>query len=294
MDLQFEHLTCERNGRRLDVTIDAPPMNVMTTELFAELDRLSIALSAAVEEPDSVHLVVFRSADPDFFIAHFDVEPLIAMSGRPARPPLADGDELGVFHAMCERYRTMPVISIAEIAGRVGGGGAELCASFDMRFGAQHTMVLNQMEVPLGILPGGTGTQRIPWLVGRGRAMEIVVGGVDIDAETAEAWGWLNRALPAVDLQHYVEHLAERIASFDPVAVRAAKASVLAAQPDPVPGLRAEANLFSEALHRPAAGAAMSTFLERGGQTREGERQLMHLTADLFVAADEESPAGTD
>ena len=287
MDLQFEHLSCERVGRRLDVTIDAPPMNVMTLELFAELDRLSILLSADAEEADSVQVVVVRSADPEFFIAHFDVEPLIAMSGRLAPTALSDADDLGPFHTMCERYRTMPVISIAVITGRVGGGGAELSASFDMRFGAQHTMVLNQMEVPLGILPGGTGTQRIPRLVGRGRALEIIVGGVDIDAETAEAWGWLNRALPAVDLHHHVDHLADRIASFDPIAVRAAKASVLAAFPDPGPGLRAEANLFSETLHRPEAGAAMSAFLERGGQTRAGERQMMQLTADLFSPPDE-------
>lgn len=289
MDLQFEHLKCERADRRLDVTIDAPPMNVMTSELFAELDQLSIRLSVAAAEPGSVQVVVFHTADSDFFIAHFDVRPLIAMSGHPSPPPLTDGDELGTFHAMCERYRTMPVISIAVITGRVGGGGAELCASFDMRFGAEHTMVLNQMEVPLGILPGGTGTQRLPRLVGRGRAMEIVVGGIDIDAHTAESWGWLNRALPAVDLERYVDHLADRIASFDPVAVRAAKASVLAAESDPTPGLRAEANLYSQTLHRPEAGAAMSTFLERGGQTREGERQMMQLTAELFPPSDEDS-----
>ncbi len=282
MDLQFERLTCVRNGRRLDVTIDAPPMNVMTREVFAELDRLSIQLNGGVEEPGSVQVVVFRSADPDFFIAHFDVGPLIAMSSRPSPAPLTEDSELGSFHAMCERFRTMPVISIAEISGRVGGGGAELSASFDMRFGARHSMVLNQMEVPLGILPGGTGTQRIPRLVGRGRAMEIVVGAVDIDADTAASWGWLNRAMPQVDLGRYVDGLADRIASFDPVAVRAAKASVLASMPDPAPGLRAETNLFNHTLHRPAATAAMTAFLERGGQTRIGERRIAELATGLF------------
>ena len=276
----FKLLTFEKTARRLDVTIDAPPMNVMVVELFAELDQLSVALESDADSVDAAQVVVFRSADPDFFIAHFDVNPLIAMAGR-ARPT-KQAEALGSFHAMCERYRTMPVVSIADIRGRIGGGGAELAASFDMRFGAEHVMVLNQMEVPLGILPGGSGTQRLPQLVGRGRAMEIVVGGVDIDAETLAAWGWLNRSLPAVDLGRYVDDLADRIASFDPVAVRSAKASVLAALPDPTPGLLAEADLFATTLHRPEAATAMTKFLSSGGQTREGEQQMMSITEGLF------------
>lgn len=282
MELDFDHLRCQQRGRRLDVSIEAPPMNVMSVELYLELDRLSEVLADGANESDGVSVAVFRSADPDFFIAHFDVKPLIEAAAQPRPETRKPADPLGRFHRMCERFRTMPVISIAEIAGRVGGGGAELAASFDMRFGAQHSMVLNQMEVPLGILPGGTGTQRIPRLVGRGRAMEIVVGAIDIDAETAAAWGWLNRSLPAADLRRHVDTLADRIASFDPVAVRAAKASVLAALPDPEPGLRTEAELFDQLLHRPDAGEAMRRFLERGGQTRAGEQQVADLSAGLF------------
>jgi len=278
----FELLMFQQRGRRLDVTIDAPPMNVMVVELYVELDRLSIELDADADADDSALVVVFRSSDPLFFIAHFDVNPLIAMAGRSR--PVEQLDELGTFHAMCERFRTMPVVSIADIRGRIGGGGAELAASFDMRFGAEHVMVLNQMEVPLGILPGGSGTQRLPHLVGRGRAMEIVLGGVDVDAETLETWGWLNRSLPEADLGRYVDDIADRIASFDPVAVRAAKASVLAAMPDPTPGLRAEADLFATTVHRPEAAAAMRQFLVNGGQTREGEQQMMSITQGLFEA----------
>lgn len=277
----FTYLTLQQQGRRLDVTIDAPPMNVMIVELFAELDQLSIELSRAATSPNDVVVVVMRSADPDFFIAHFDVEPLIKMAGRPR--PDSQPEGLGSFHAMCERYRTMPVVSIADIRGRIGGGGAELAASFDMRFGAQHLTVLNQMEVPLGILPGGSGTQRLPRLVGSGRAMEIVIGGVDVDAETLEAWGWLNRSLPTADLDRHVDGLADRIASFDPVAVRAAKASVLAASPDPTPGLRTEAELFASIVHRPEAARAMREFLSRGGQTRAGEQQMESTTRGLFA-----------
>src|SRR5207245_9471456 len=100
------------------------------------------------------------------------------------------------------------------VAGCVGGGGAELSSSLAMRFGAWGRTVVNQMEVGLGILPGGTGTQRLPRLLGRGRAMEIVLGSIDVDAETAERWGWLNRALPPADLDGYVDGLAQQMRSF--------------------------------------------------------------------------------
>lgn len=276
----YELLTFQQQGRRLDVTIDAPPMNVMVVGLYAELGRLSSELEGDVAADDSALVVVFRSADPDFFIAHFDVNPLIAMAGRPR--PSEQAEALGAFHAMCERFRTMPVVSIADIRGRVGGGGAELAASFDMRFGAQGKTVLCQMEVPLGILPGGSGTQRLPHLVGRGRAMEIVLGGVDIDAEALDQWGWLNRSLPVADLSRYVDGIADRIASFDPVAVRAAKASVIAAMPDPTDGLLTEADLFATTVHRPEAAAAMQQFLDNGGQTRAGEQQMQSITEGLF------------
>lgn len=274
----YELLQLESAGRRLDVVIAAPPMNVMSVALYRELDRLSQELWDDAGGTTSV--VVFRSADPDFFIAHFDVEPLIAQAERP-RPT---DERPNGFHAMCERFRTAPAISIAEIAGRVGGGGAELSASLDMRFGALDRMVLNQMEVPLGILPGGSGTQRLPRLIGRGRAMEVVVGAVDIDARTAEQWGWLNRALEPSALSDHVDALADRIAGFDPVAVRTAKASVLAAEPDTTEGLATESDLFAGLLHRPDAAAAMRRFLERGGQTRAGEQQMMTLADDLFDA----------
>ncbi len=112
--------------------------------------------------------------------------------------------------------------------------------------------------------------------------MEIVVGGIDVDARTLADWGWLNRSLSDADLGRHVDDLADRIASFDPVAVRAAKASVVAASPDPTEGLMAEAGFFATSLHRPEAAAAMSTFLANGGQTREGERQMMSITEGLY------------
>ena len=152
---QFELVHVEIEDRVAFATVDAPPINVMTRQLFGELAKFG----AAVAVDDAVGAVVLRSADPDFFIAHFDVS-LITEFPNDGEPEKAN--ELGGFHQMCETYRTMPKATIAEIAGRIGGGGNELAMSCDMRFGALDKTVVNQMEVPLGILPGGTGTQRLP------------------------------------------------------------------------------------------------------------------------------------
>jgi enoyl-CoA hydratase/carnithine racemase len=253
-------------------TISAPPVNVMTVALLQDL----VALAQHVAVDDGIGALVLQSADPEFFIAHFDVETILLFPT--ATEPQRSG-ELSGFHRMCELYRTMPVATIAKISGRVGGGGAEVSASMDMRFGLIGATVINQMEVPLGILPGGTGTQRLPWLVGRGRAMEMVLGGIDIDAITAERWGWLNRAFSTIEeLDAYVDGLARRIASFPPTAVRLAKESMLGALPDPTEALLDEAFRFQQTLRDPASQDRMRAFLASGGQTRDGERGV----ADLF------------
>jgi enoyl-CoA hydratase/carnithine racemase len=261
------HVTIE--DRVAFATIDAPPMNVMVRELFSQLAKFANAVAA----DDDVRAVVLRSDDPDFFIAHFDVS---LISTFPFDTPAEKPTELSGFHLMCETYRTMPKPTIAEIAGRVGGGGNELAMSCDMRFGAIGQTVINQMEVPLGILPGGTGTQRLPRLVGRGRAMEIILGGVDIDAETAESWGLLNRALPPEELRPHVTALAKRIAGFPPVAVAAAKAAVANADTMSLhDAMLEEAFLFQQTLRDPQARRRMEKFIEVGGQTRDGEKNLL-------------------
>lgn len=254
--------------------IDAPPINVMTVELFAEFQ----SFTAEVAADDDVRAVVLESTHPEFFIAHFDVAALVDR----ARSVPERRTELKPFHQMVETWRTMPKATMAKIAGRVGGGGAEFSASLDMRFGVIGATVLNQMEVPIGILPGGSATQRLPRLLGRGRAMEIVLGGDDIDAATLDAWGWLNRAFPDVaGLDAHVDELARRIASFPPQAVRNGKAAVLAAEPDPLPGLLEEAYLFEELMVREDSTAAMKRFLAGGGQTREGELRVGALNAEI-------------
>lgn len=272
---EFQLLTVEIADNVAFATISAPPMNVMTGALFIELAKFGVAVA---DDPDA-HVVVLRSGDPDFFIAHFDVSLILKL---PAEGEPDKDAELSPFHVMCEQYRTMPKPTIVEIAGRVGGGGNELAMSCDMRFGSIGEAIINQMEVPLGILPGGTGTQRLPRLVGRGRAMEIILGGVDIDAETAAEWGLLNRALEPDDLRPYVTALAKRIASYPPIAVAHAKAAVASADELSLhEGLLEEAFHFQKTLRDPEARRRMRRFLHLGGQTRAGELLLTDLVRDL-------------
>ena len=270
----YRFLEVEWAGRLATVTVSTPPINLVTLELFGEL----AALAAELEADPDLTVVVMKSADPDFFLAHFDVA---AILGFPVDGPAERSPELNDYHQMCERFRTMNKVTIAQIEGRVGGGGSELAASFDLRYGVRGRTRINQMEVPLGILPGGTGTQRLPRLVGRARAMEIILGGEDLDAETAERWGYLNRIFAADEIGPWVARLARRIASFPPEAVRLAKAAVDGAESPLAEGLPEEAYLFQCLLRTDGAQRNMQRFLEIGGQTREGELEVDRLSGKL-------------
>lgn len=274
MAYDYEMIDVQVDGRVAVVTLSNPPMNIITAPLAAELHALTIELKA---DP-ALTVVVFKSADPDFFLAHYDVANILSF---PTDSPAEKDAELNPFHVMCERVRTMDKVTIAQIEGRVGGGGSEFSASMDMRFGVIGKTKINQMEVPLGILPGGTGTQRLPRLVGRARALEIILAGDDLDAETAERWGYLNRIFAADEIDAWVMQLARRIASFPVEAVRLAKASVNAADKPLAEGLLEEAYLFQRLLRTDGAQTNMQKFLEIGGQTREGELRVGELNAEL-------------
>ena len=274
---EIQGLRVRIDGGIATVTIDSPPINLFTMELFLAMAGLAQRLAA----DDTVRVVVLRSANPEFFIAHFDVAAILTF---PTDAPASS--ELGPYAVMCEAFRTMPKATIAVIEGRVGGGGSELALSFDMRFAAlphgDHPgAVFNQPEVALGILPGGSGTVRLPRLIGRSRALEVILGGDDVDARTAEAWGWVNRALPADELWPFVDRLAARIASFPPHAVAAAKACVLRAEIGVEPDLIAEAAAFGATLGGPGTADAMRAFLDQGGQTRAGELRLGALAGEV-------------
>jgi enoyl-CoA hydratase/carnithine racemase len=248
-------------------------VNLFDITLFLDLGRLVPLLE---DDPD-VQVIVFRSADPEFFIAHADVNWILTLPETKPEPIT----EIGPFVALLERLRTMPKVSIGAIAGIARGGGSELLLSLDMRFAARGKTRLAQPEVALGIIPGGTGTQRLARLVGRARALEIVLGCGDVGADEAAAIGYVNRALDEAELMPFVRALAERIAAMPADAVRLAKEAVDCALPPVEPGLLAEGDRFNESVATPDARARMREFIERGGQTREVELSLDKLVGEL-------------
>jgi enoyl-CoA hydratase/carnithine racemase len=266
-------LQIEVRGGIAWLTIDHPPINLLDRALIGDLLRAGVEL----ERDAAVRVVVLQSANPEFFIAHADVE-LIQLLPEKAPPKPS---ELGVFHAMVERLRCMPKATLAKIEGIARGGGSELALSCDMRFGALGRCVLAQPEVALGIIPGGSGTQRLPRLVGRARALEIILGCDDVPADLAERWGYLNRALPPDELGPFVDALARRIASFPAEAIALAKRAVDAADESVVAGLLEEGHCFDLSLETSAARERMAAFLAAGGQTPEVERELGRLMGRL-------------
>ena len=157
----FECLRVQVDRGVAFVTLDHPPINLFDLPLMRDIDRLG----QEIERDDAVRVAVFQSANPDFFIAHADVE---LIQRLPAQPP-PKSDKLGYFHTMVDRFRTMPKVTIAKREGRARGGGSEFALSLDMRFAAIGRAILSQPEVALGIIPGGSGTQRLPRLMGRAR-----------------------------------------------------------------------------------------------------------------------------
>src|ERR1700757_1224180 len=196
------------------VFFDYPPFNVMDGTMFQSLQDLLARMDAS----QTLRVVVFESAISDFYLAHFDLTGKLGnvMSGvGPTGLPVL----LDTF----VRLTKSPVASIAKIRGCVRGASSEFVLACDMRFASRENMRLGQPEVSVGLHPGGGGAERLPHLVGRGRALEIVLSGNDFDGDTAERYGYINRALPDVELDSFVDALARRIASFDRRAIAAAK-----------------------------------------------------------------------
>ncbi|HEY7136283.1 MAG TPA: enoyl-CoA hydratase/isomerase family protein [Acidimicrobiia bacterium] len=262
----FDTLRLERDGGVAFVTIDHPPINLLDGALITDLNRLY----DVVADDDEVRVVVFRSADTDFFIAHADVAMIAAMPREPATAAAV----LQGIDGFMERWRTIPKITIAQLEGRARGGGSEFALALDLRFAAIGRARLAQPEVALGIIPGAGGTQRLARLVGRARALEVIVGCADVDAELAERYGWVNRALAADEIGPFVDALARRIASFPAHAVRLAKSAVDAAARTYDDGLAAERLAFGETLADPGLDARFDRAFTAGIQTRDAELDL--------------------
>src|SRR6478752_437371 len=187
------------------VSIDHPPINLLDEVLSQEFDRLAREL----ETDETIRVVVLQSALPEFFIAHS------GLSRIAAAPKTVSGTRaFRLTQTIGERFRNMPKVTIAKIEGRARGGGSEIALAVDMCFAAVGKAIFSHPEVAIGLVPGGGATQRLPRLIGRGRALEVLLGCNDLSAELAERYGYINRALPADELTPFVENLAHRIASF--------------------------------------------------------------------------------
>jgi enoyl-CoA hydratase/carnithine racemase len=254
------------------VTIDHPPINLFDLPLIQEMTRVGIEL----EQDPKVRVMVLQSADPEFFIAHADVNLIL---GLPA--DTSKGVELGPFHAMVDRFRTMPKVTIGKIEGRARGGGSELLLGLDLRFASIEKAVLAQPEISIGIIPGGGGTQRLPRLIGRARALEVILGCLDYPAALAERYGYVNRAMPQAELGPFVDKLALRIARFPAEAIALAKRAVTLADSSLVEGLLEEERLFQQSAANAEARERMKQFLAAGGQTRDVELALGEILGTL-------------
>lgn len=252
--------------------IDHPPMNLWDRAFTADFVRLV----GTFEGDDSSRVLVLASADPDFFIAHADLNMIRDM---PTDAQGTSGEPAPV-NLLLERLRLMPKVSIAAIGGIARGGGSEIALACDLRF-ATRSARLGQPEVALGIIPGAGGTQRLTRLVGRARALEIILGCADVGGDEAAAIGYVNRVVDDDQLELVVRNVAERFAAMPAAAVAAAKAAVNAVGADVDAGFAVEADAFRGTLsddvrHR------MQQFLDFGGQTRDAERDLEPLITRLF------------
>lgn len=271
----FETLSLTRAEGIATVGFDSPPINVFDLAMQADLE----AAFDAIEADPSVRVVVFESRHPEYFIAHYDVISILAEDASETRT------SSGSFNRLMERIARTPKVTIAKIAGAARGGGCELLLALDMRFAARGRAVFGFPESALGIVAAGGGTQRLPLAIGRGRALEMLLGAADFDAELAERYGLVNRALPEAELDSFVADLARRIVACPPRSAELAKMAVGSASPHPNErGLALEALALDLLKAQPQSREAIARFLEAGGQKPEGERDFATLLEALRAA----------
>src|SRR3989441_12252697 len=264
------------------VVFDYPPFNVMDGTMFQSLQDLLARMDAS----QTLRVVVFESAILDFYLAHFDLTGKLGnvMSG-------VGPSGLPILMDTFVRITKSPVVSIAKIRGCARGASSEFVLACDMRFASRENTRLGQPEVAVGLHPGGGGAERLPHLVGRGRALEIVLGGNDFDGDMAERYGYVNRALPDAELDGFVDALARRIASFDQRAIAAAKGLVNQVSLPPTDRLLDAFTSFGAALTWPEAQHRIGGVLERGLQRDANfEKTWPDILGDLGEAGKRGSP----
>jgi enoyl-CoA hydratase/carnithine racemase len=255
-------------------TFDHPPINLIDPDTISELD----ALVSRIETDPDVRIVVFDSANTDFFLAHWDVT-----SDREALLKMAPGPTgMHPWLDVLSRLSRVPAATIASIAGRARGAGSEFVLACDLRFASREHSRLGQIEVGVGAVPGGGPMARLPRLIGRGRALEVLLGGDDIPGDLAERYGYVNRALSDTELAPFVDALARRIARFDKRAITEIKGYVDAVSLPNDEEFPAALDAFVASMTRPGTKARVTELMKRGMQSNSDlERDLAaHVGAD--------------
>lgn len=250
------------------MTIDHPPVKLFDAKMMTELDRFA----GMVALDGNVRVVVFQSADPDFFIAHGDMNFITDPEALASVHIGGDNDaSLNPMQRLHERIRLLPQVTISKLAGLARGGGAEFLEALDMRFAARGRAGLAQNEVSTGIIPGAGATAYLRRSVGRARLLEAILGAALFDADIAERYGWVNRALPADALDDFVDELARHIAALPPGVIAAERTAVNAAEGPIIEALRMQNKQLGVLGSTPIAAKLNRAALNTGLQTREGE-----------------------
>jgi enoyl-CoA hydratase/carnithine racemase len=270
--MEFETLNVRQEGPVLFADIAAPPMNLLATELVRDL----VSLIQRAEADPALHVLVFGSADPDYFISHVDVTRINEYREEAAK--LTGEASIGLLFRYLSNSR---LVTIAQIEGRVRGAGSEFVLACDMRFAARESAIFSQPEQAFGLIPGAGGTQHLTRLMGRARALEVMLSADDYDAELAEQYGWINRALPAAALGEFVRSLAHRIARFPSGGRAVLKDRVNAIALASADDFRRDSDLFLACARDPETQRLMSVAMTRGFQTHDGEMALGVMVTDL-------------
>ena len=241
-------------------TFDNPPLNIFGPETIPQLNEIITAL----ETDKEVKVVVFDSAVEGFFLTHYNF--LARPEDTTSLPPGPTG--LHPLPDMLMRLSRAPVVSIASIRGRATGVGSELSLACDMRFASREKAILSQWEVGAGLVPGGGPMARLPRLIGRGRALEVLLGADDVPGDLAERYGYVNRSFPDANLDAFVDSLATRIASFDKRAISETKRFVDVASLPPDFEIAPEWDVCLASIARPAAQERIRMLMERGFHQR--------------------------
>ncbi|MED1792101.1 enoyl-CoA hydratase/isomerase family protein [Brevibacillus nitrificans] len=254
------------------ITFHNPPINLIDPDTIFEL----LTLLDQMEADSELKIVVFDSADPDYFMAHYDM----ARAGERQRSPKES--ELPPWIDFATRLSNTHVISIAQIRGRTRGLGSEFALACDMRFASQENAVFGQPEVAVGVVPGGGGNEVLSHLVGRARALEIILSADDYDAQTAERYGWINRAIPDADLEDFVEGLVRRISSFDRQTLQEAKRLLTrTGVPDATELLESRAAFLSTATAKTTQEFLPKVFAKGLGKRGDFEFRLGHHVGNI-------------